>query len=352
MSDSDVDQLAHALAGAGGGILSIVVTYPLVTLTTLAQAQKSKAEDAESVVAEEMGRSRSVRTRLWSLMVGPQNLQSDSANTVPSNVEVLKKIVKQQGLKGLYNGLESAVIGNAATNFLYYYFYELTGKTLSRRGSRQNSGLSVTQSIAAGAVAGSISRVATNPIWVTNTRMTVLAKEQQDLKKLNTLQALVYLVKTEGVKGLFNGVVPSLLLVLNPIIQYTVFEQLKTLILKVRRRRVTALDALILGALGKLIATIITYPYITLRSRLHLSTETDEKNELKATYNLARSMLKEEGIASFYRGLSVKLTQSVAAAAFLFFFKQELVTSSDKLVKSVFRKKKLVPMAGLEEEAQ
>lgn len=46
-------------------------------------------------------------------------------------------------------------------------------------------------------------------------------------------------------------------------------------------------------------------------------------------------MLKEEGISSFYSGMSVKLSQSILSAAFLFFFKEELVSASDVAIKAV-----------------
>lgn len=36
------DNLAHALSGAGGGMLAMVVTYPLITLSTRAQVEVRK----------------------------------------------------------------------------------------------------------------------------------------------------------------------------------------------------------------------------------------------------------------------------------------------------------------------
>ncbi len=93
----------------------------------------------------------------------------------------------------------------------------------------------------------------TNPIWVVNTRLTVDGKG-------SFYDGVKAVVRDEGVGGLWKGLVPALFLVVNPIIQYTSFEQMKAFMEK--RRDLTALDFFFMGALGKLLATGLTYPYM------------------------------------------------------------------------------------------
>jgi solute carrier family 25 (peroxisomal adenine nucleotide transporter), member 17 len=130
-----------------------------------------------------------------------------------------------------------------------------------------------------GLIAGSATVILTNPIWVVNTRETahrdVDDNNEHDLKNLPPADAakevaqratgfvriLLDIVKSEGLSALWSGVIPGLVLVANPIIQYTVFEQIKTILERRRGSRSTPNDAFVLGALGKLIATGITYPY-------------------------------------------------------------------------------------------
>jgi adenine nucleotide transporter 17 len=92
---------------------------------------------------------------------------------------------------------------------------------------------------------------------------------------------------------------PALVLVINPILQYTFFEQLKIVV--ERRRRVTPTDAFYLGALGKLLATTITYPYITVKSRMHVASREGPKESLNGS--LMR-IIKNEGWGGLYRGMA------------------------------------------------
>lgn len=93
---------------------------------------------------------------------------------------------------------------------------------------------------------------------------------------------------------------PALVLVMNPILQYTIFEQLKNVLERRRKRSVTPQDAFVLGALGKLVATALTYPYITVKSRLHVAA----KGEKKAGGLLGgiRGIVREEGWMGLYNG--------------------------------------------------
>lgn len=132
----------------------------------------------------------------------------------------------------------------------------------------------VLESIVAGAIAGSAT-VITNPIWVVNTRVTtrrqssaraadVEAAAPGRSRPPSTLGTFTALLRDEGPQALFAGVILALVLVINSILQYTFFEQIKNAVEK--RRKVTPAVAFFLGALGKLFATTVTYPYITVKS--------------------------------------------------------------------------------------
>ncbi|KAJ4341324.1 hypothetical protein N0V95_007235 [Ascochyta clinopodiicola] len=285
------DNVAHALAGAGGGLLSMALTYPLITLSTRAQVESKRAQS--------------------------------------STLGAARRIIKREGITGLYAGMDSALFGITVTNFVYYYWYEWTRAFFEKaalKAGRPSKKLTTIESMIAGAIAGSATVLLTNPIWVVNTRMTTRKSESDEqlpgstpTKAPSTLATLLTLIREEGPLRLFAGVAPALVLVINPILQYTVFEQLKNTLEK--KRRVMPKDAFYLGALGKLLATSITYPYITVKSRMHVAGKDGPRESMLTTF---RRIINEEGYSGLYGGIGPKVTQSVITAAFLFAFKDVL----------------------------
>ncbi|KAI1293384.1 mitochondrial carrier [Xylaria venustula] len=310
------DNVAHALAGAGGGVLSMILTYPLITLSTRAQVESKRAE-------------------------------TDFTAAV-------KRIVAREGVSGLYAGLDSAVFGISVTNFVYYYWYEWTRaffEQAAARAGRASKKLTTAESMMAGALAGSATVILTNPIWVVNTRMTTRRESLEASQELvvegsgakavhgkpkppTTVGTLLALLREEGPQALFRGVIPALVLVINPILQYTLFEQMKNIYEARRKRNITPTVAFFLGALGKLFATSITYPYITVKSQMHVAGNGQKEGMTQAI----RRVIKEEGYAGLYKGIGPKVTQSVLTAAFLFAFKDVLYEQTVKLRSSVARK--------------
>ena len=306
------DNIAHALAGAGGGLIAMTLTYPLITLSTRAQVEARRSH--------------------------------------ASTLEAVKHIIDREGIRGLYAGLESALFGISVTNFVYYYWYEWTRSFFEKAAitaGRASKKLTTVESMIAGAIAGSATVMITNPIWVVNTRMTARKNESDEgvlpggekrpqKKSSSTIGTLISLIRDEGATSLFAGVLPALVLVINPILQYTIYEQLKNFVEKTRR--VGPKDAFYLGAIGKLLATSITYPYITVKSRAHVATKDEPVDGMWKSLN---KIVKEEGWSGLYKGeleslhsnaqyaypspgVGPKVSQSVLTAAFLFAFKDVL----------------------------
>ena len=233
--------------------------------------------------------------------------------------------------------------------------YEWTRSFFERaalKAGRASKKLTTVESMVAGAIAGSATVLITNPIWVINTRMTARQNSSSDgtdqgkglgqqtpAKKPSTLATLRSILRDEGVRALFAGVLPALVLVINPILQYTIFEQLKNSLEARRHRSVGPRDAFLLGALGKLLATSITYPYITVKSRAHVA-KTQGKGD--GLLEGLRRVVREEGVKGLYGGIGPKVTQSVLTAAFLFAFKDVLYDASVKLRRNAAGKVKIV----------
>jgi adenine nucleotide transporter 17 len=117
-------------------------------------------------------------------------------------------------------------------------------------------------------------------------------------KAPTTVRTLLAMLREEGPQALFAGVMPALVLVINPILQYTIFEQFKNVLEK--KKRITPTVAFLLGALGKLFATSITYPYITVKSQAHVAGRDGGKESMLAAI---KRIIREEGYAGLYKGM-------------------------------------------------
>ncbi|KAJ1653907.1 hypothetical protein IWQ61_006064 [Dispira simplex] len=299
------DNVAHALSGAGGGIVSMLLTYPLITVSSRLQVQRKQ-------------------------------VTIDQDQVKRSNLALIQKIVQNEGVYGLFSGVESAVFGNAITNGVYYFFFEWIKGGFQRASGRRS--MTTVESMIAGAISGAAVVLSTNPIWVVNMRQTTKKNsvDEDDAQPKGQLSStgvkaktasegfwsmLFRIVKEDGVLALWQGTLPALILVINPIIQYTVFEQLKAR--WQRRRTLGSLDFFLLGAISKLAATSITYPYIVVKSRMQLRQSKDEAKRYNSVLDGLRKIVSQEGIEGLYKGIEFKLVQSVLTSAFLFMAKEQ-----------------------------
>lgn len=188
------------------------------------------------------------------------------------------------------------------------YFYTFHGLKSLRQSSTQND-------LFLGIVAGVINVFATTPLWVVNSRLK--ASSSQPFSGL--LAGLIHIANTEGIGRLWSGIGPSLMLVSNPAIQFTVYEALK--------RRIDAKTAwhfFLMGACAKAVATIATYPIQLVQAR-----QRHGKDARVNTAALLWLIWKKHGTKALFSGLEAKLLQTVLTAALMFM-------TYEKIVKFVF----------------
>ncbi|KAM2638544.1 hypothetical protein EV1_022898 [Malus domestica] len=138
--------VANGLAGAGGGIIAQIITYPLQTVNTRQQTERvSKQSFANS-------------KRLGTL------------------VQILQ-VIRSDGWGGLYSGLKPSLLGTAASQGIYYYFYQVFKNkaeaiAIARRAKGRGDGtIGMFSWLLVAAFAGSLNVLLTNPVWVLVTRM-------------------------------------------------------------------------------------------------------------------------------------------------------------------------------------
>jgi hypothetical protein len=140
-----------------------------------------------------------------------------------STWDAISRIVADEGLKGLYTGMNGSLIGVASTNFAYFYWYSIV-RSLYMRSPKATQHPSTLIELALGAIAGAVAQLCTIPVAVVTTRQQTQPKGEKK-GMLDTAREVIE--GEDGVSGLWRGLKASLVLVVNPAITYGAYERLK-----------------------------------------------------------------------------------------------------------------------------
>ncbi|XP_055843641.1 peroxisomal membrane protein PMP34 [Episyrphus balteatus] len=270
----------HAVSGATGGVIAMSVFYPLDT----------------------------VRSRL--------QVENTDRRKALNTLQVIQQLVREEGLSTLYRGLVPVLQSLCISNFVYFYaFHSL--KALN--GSTQQSAI---RDLLLGSIAGIINVLTTTPFWVVNTRIKMrgVSGVVDDNSKhyKNLLEGLMYVGKTEGMAGLWSGTIPSLMLVINPALQFMMYEMLKRRFTS-PNGETSSLSYFLIGAAAKAFATVLTYPLQLVQTKQRHRSKSDEFVAKNAgTIQMIMMILRQQGAKGLFRGLEAKILQTVLTAALMF----------------------------------
>ncbi|KAM9324485.1 peroxisomal membrane protein PMP34 [Gastrophryne carolinensis] len=304
VSDSTVNSilsyrnLVHAVSGALGSVTAMTVFYPLDT----------------------------ARLRL----------QVDDHRKSRTTPAFLLEMIKEEGLLAPYRGWFPVISSLCCSNFVYFYTFNslkvLWGK---------DSSLTIGKDLMIGVIAGVVNVLLTTPLWVVNTRLKLQGARfrNEDIvlpNYMGIIDAFKKIVKQEGVLALWSGTFPSLLLVLNPAIQFMFYDGLKRQLLR-KQTELSSFEIFVIGAIAKAIATIVTYPLQTVQSILRFGHEKlcPGKRVLSSWHHviyLLKQRIKRLGFSGLYKGLEAKLLQTVLTAALMFLVYEKMTSLTFRLM--------------------
>ncbi|KAF9981121.1 hypothetical protein BGZ65_004298 [Modicella reniformis] len=313
----------QALAGFAGGAVSTICLHPLDLIKTRFQVNASQGSPR-----------------------------------IGGTLRSFQEIYRNEGFRhGLYRGLTPNFAGATVSWGLYFYLYAgiKSGMTVDPNTGR----LGPTQHMAASMLGGALTAVVTNPFWVIKTRMCTTKKTSPGAYQ-SMFEGLVSLVRTEGMKGLYRGMIPALFGVSHGAIQFMAYEQLKYWRQEVKRKSwekqfleevrgkvndsisetapgiqsseragismdtetfeklrqarllekkydwetLSTVEYLCMAASSKVAATVATYPYQVLRSRLQMMNNPQSEVVYTGVIDCIRKIKRAEGIIGFYKGVA------------------------------------------------
>jgi solute carrier family 25 (peroxisomal adenine nucleotide transporter), member 17 len=362
--------IVHAVAGALGSSLSIWLLYPLerarielqrssplkgttndhdptnagcdtddgeVVEVVFEAAEEESWQDALAETSGAVPRTDSMA--MDPLVVACQHRSTDDSTTIANCIQRLRKN------QVLYQGVSTIVLTTGISNFVFFYLNELLKQVLAppdryRKvampvGQRHLVRLAATRpspgrALLASFLAGICNVCITNPFWVAN--MNLLSSQhsnhntnESSCAALGLFTELQRIVKEKGWTHLWAGTGASLLLVSNPILQFFVYEELKS-------RRVfgpvtnSSVCSFVNGALAKFVATVATYPF-QLSQTIMRSDDT-----YKSTWDCIITLYRQNGYRVLFRGIKAKLLQTVLTAAFTFLTYEQIVSALTSIV--------------------
>lgn len=279
---------AHALAGASGGLATVLLLHPLDTLRTRLQSVERRA-----VLAQ----------------------RGDA-------IRAFRNIVLREGAPALYRGVVPAALGSVVSWACYFHWFQRTRAVIAP-AMRHDTG----SHLLAGTIAGLMTSLATNPIWVVKVRLqlqsAVRGKDGAGYKPYSGfLDGLRSIAREEGLRGLYRGIGPSIWLVSHGALQFTLYEHFKEVL---RRREGEASDqyqgtsvthSLLASTASKLVASLATYPLQVARTRMQ---ERFADGQRYGKFHTAfLYIFRTEGFRGLYRGLSANIVRVTPQAAVTF----------------------------------
>lgn len=236
-------------------------------------------------------------------------------------LEVMGKVLKEDGIGGLYSGVSAVLVGSTISSAIYFGTCEFAKAFLISK-----TALLQIPSLAIPPVAGALGNVVSSGIMVPKELIT---QRMQAGASGRSWQVLLATIEREGILGLYAGYSATILRNLPAgVISFSSFEYLKAAVLrKTKKPNMEPLQSVCCGALAGAISAFLTTPLDVVKTRLMtqgVGIKAGLKSEIAASaYKGFSSTLlqiwREEGWLGLTRGIRPRVLHSSCFAALGYF---------------------------------
>lgn len=311
----EVKPWVHFVAGGIGGMAGAVVTCPFDVVKTRLQSDVFQA---------------AYKSHAKSIGPNQANVIAQGVRHFKETFGIISNVYRNEGFRSLFKGLGPNLVGVIPARSINFFTYGTTKEIYSM--TLNNGQEAVWIHLMAAATAGWATSTATNPIWLVKTRLQ-LDKAGTTKKYKNSWDCLKNVVQKEGILGLYKGLSASYLGSVEGILQWVLYEQMKHIIKQRSMEKFGNISEVEKSTsdkikewcqrsgsagLAKFVASIITYPHEVVRTRLRQAPLENGKLKYTGLVQSIRVIIKEEGLASMYGGLTPHLLRTVPNSIIMF----------------------------------
>nr|CAH7722292.1 unnamed protein product [Callosobruchus chinensis] len=250
------------IAGWFGGMAGVVVGHPLDSVKVLLQSQDCR---------------------------NPKYTGS---------IHCFRTLLKNDGIRGLYRGVYSPLMGVAGVNAIVFGVYGTCLRNMSDPDSLKSHAL-------AGAAAGLLQSFVCGPVELVKSRMQVARDGCQ-----STYQCFKNIYMKEGIRGLNRGITLTILREVPSFSSYFfVYEYLTR---TESPEPVSTPRMLCAGGVAGVFTWAISYPMDVLKTRMQVD------SRYKSSYDCLKKSLKADGVACLFQGLTPTLIRAFPVNAVTF----------------------------------
>jgi solute carrier family 25 (peroxisomal adenine nucleotide transporter), member 17 len=302
---------SEVIAASLGGAVSATVLYPLEVLKTKMQATTTTTSDDDD-----------------------EESLKDDKTVQPNMITVARTLYQKEGAQVFIRGVETSAFQSALEKALYFLSYTGLKNGYTAVTQRPATQMSTATNLLLGCLAEWAHLPITLPVDVWTTAIQTTSKTGGSS---NTPMTILITLLNDPTVNFYKGISAYYLLCFKPAIQYTVYEQVKTLWIasknqKQRKQTTTlsALESFLLGMVARTVATVLIFPFLRAKVLMQAqllkdsSSEPPSEQPSLSVQSLLMQIYQRDGLAGLYQGIGPELTRGVFSAALMLMLKEQI----------------------------
>jgi len=228
-------------------------------------------------------------------------------------------VIREHGFLALYKGLTPTLVASVPKAGIRFGLNSYIAQLLKDENGKLTAG----RGFVAGLLAGT-----TEAALVTAPAETVKTKLIQ--ANMGMISGARYIVLTEGVAGMYQGVTATILKQgSNHGLRFMWFGQYKQYLLGEQKRNLTALESFFGGMSAGLFSTLGNNPFDVVKTRMQGLQASNYRNTLDCFVKMSN----QEGFASFYKGMIPRLGRVLPGQGIIFMSFESIQTAVEKFLR-------------------